>query len=219
LYTNAIEDTPGPTGAEILEQQTAWEQEQNLAARKRMAQQDEERRKERDSSKSTEQKDPATNDATETPEKFVLNPPHPHGAALAIFYCNRAACSLQLQRNEDAVKDCDIALLVDPTYGKAWMRRATSHERLEHTDLALADAKQALALETNSSKRLVLQKTVSRLQKLEDARLEKIKAETMDKLKDLGNSILGNFGLSLDNFQAQQDPQTGSYNISFQQNS
>ena len=38
-----------------------------------------------------------------------------------------------------------------------------------------------------------------------------------DKLKDLGNSILGNFGLSLDNFKTVQDPKTGSYNIQFEQ--
>ena len=48
-------------------------------------------------------------------------------------------------------------------------------------------------------------------------RLEQLKTETVDKLKDLGNSILGNFGLSLDNFKAVQDPQTGSYSISFDQ--
>jgi tetratricopeptide (TPR) repeat protein len=37
------------------------------------------------------------------------------------------------------------------------------------------------------------------------------------KLKDLGNSLLGKFGMSLDNFKAVKDPATGSYSISFQQ--
>jgi hypothetical protein len=37
------------------------------------------------------------------------------------------------------------------------------------------------------------------------------------KLKDLGNTLLGKVGLSLDNFKAVQDPGTGSYSISFQQ--
>lgn len=38
----------------------------------------------------------------------------------------------------------------------------------------------------------------------------------LDKLKGLGNTILGKFGMSLDNFKAVQDPATGSYSISFQ---
>ncbi|PWA67777.1 acetyltransferase A, auxiliary subunit [Artemisia annua] len=37
------------------------------------------------------------------------------------------------------------------------------------------------------------------------------------KLKDMGNSILGRFGMSVDNFKAVKDPNTGSYSISFQQ--
>ena len=37
------------------------------------------------------------------------------------------------------------------------------------------------------------------------------------KLKDLGNTILGKFGLSVDNFKMEKDPSTGSYSVSFQQ--
>jgi hypothetical protein len=36
------------------------------------------------------------------------------------------------------------------------------------------------------------------------------------KLKDLGNSVLGRFGMSVDNFKAVKDPNTGSYSIQFQ---
>jgi CheY-specific phosphatase CheX len=78
----------------------------------------------------------------------------------------------------------------------------------------LKDAKAALLLEPNNT---AAKKTVIRLQKMEEERMEKLKEETMGKLKDLGNSILGNFGLSLDNFNAVQDPKTGGYSISFNQ--
>jgi hypothetical protein len=52
---------------------------------------------------------------------------------------------------------------------------------------------------------------------LVDAKREALKAEMMDTLKGFGNSILGKFGLSLDNFKAEQDPSTGSYSIQFVQ--
>ncbi len=44
-----------------------------------------------------------------------------------------------------------------------------------------------------------------------------VQDEMLGKLKDLGNSLLGKFGLSLDNFKAVKDPNSGSYSISFQQ--
>lgn len=57
---------------------------------------------------------------------------------------------------------------------------------------------------------------VARLQPVVVQRQEKLKEEMMGKLKDLGNMVLGKFGLSLDNFKAEQDPATGSYSIKFQ---
>jgi len=47
---------------------------------------------------------------------------------------------------------------------------------------------------------------------------EKEKAEMLGKLKDLGNTILGNFGLSTDNFQFVKNDETGSYNVQFVNN-
>lgn len=55
--------------------------------------------------------------------------------------------------------------------------------------------------------------TVARLQRIYDEKMEKMKAEAMDKLKQLGNSVLGCFGMSLDNFKMNQDPNTGSWSI------
>ena len=43
-------------------------------------------------------------------------------------------------------------------------------------------------------------------------------AETMEKLKGSGNSLLSSFGPSLDNFNAVQDPKTGGYSVLFNQN-
>ena len=47
-------------------------------------------------------------------------------------------------------------------------------------------------------------------------RQEALKDEMLGKLKDLGNNILGRFGMSVDNFKMVQDPATGSYSVNFQ---
>ena len=44
--------------------------------------------------------------------------------------------------------------------------------------------------------------------------MNKMKDEALGKLKELGNSILGNFGMSLDSFKMNQNPENGSWTIS-----
>jgi len=59
---------------------------------------------------------------------------------------------------------------------------------------------------------------VRRLPPLIEQQKEREKDEMMGNLKNIGNTILGKFGLSTDNFMMQQDPATGSYSVNFVQN-
>lgn len=227
-YTDAIEASPmgegmGPSGQELLKLRDEFEEEQrerqaerhrrDMERRRGGGQQQEGKEKDGEDRKDDED-DNENNEGEKGPVEFIP-PRHTYGSKIAVYYANRAATSLHLGNHEEAIEDCDISLLYNPTYIKALLRRCTAKERIEDTEGALRDAKRAYELEPSNS---VARKNVARLQKMEEERLEKLKEETMGKLKDLGNSILGNFGLSLDNFAAVQDPNTGGYSISFNQN-
>eukprot|EP01083_Nonionella_stella_P220743 789430_1 len=216
-YTDAIEACPGMSGADILKLKAEHEEVEREKSTQRYNR-DTDRRMNRH--KKETGGDEANSDANDkededlAPKKFIP-PSHPYGKNLSVYYSNRAACLTHLQKYKDAIEDCDIAILVNPSYTKAYVRRMTCFEQTEQIEDALQDAKKALELSPTNRD---IQKHVKRLQKLEDERMEKLKEETMGKLKDLGNSILGNFGMSLDNFKTQKDPNTGSYNISFGNN-
>eukprot|EP01034_Spumella_vulgaris_P021405 gene21405-27435_t len=85
-----------------------------------------------------------------------------------------------------------------------------AYEKLDKIEDALADAKKVQELDSTYPK---IGSTISRLQKLNDERMTKMKDEALGKLKELGNTILGNFGMSLDSFKMAQDPTSGSWNI------
>lgn len=235
-YTDAILACPygdgfGPSGQELLTlRQEFDEQNRERMMEKQRLEMNKRREKRNDDNKNNNNihNSSSSNTATDGKEDDdddekvkdrlidpFVPPRHIYGPKLAVYYANRAATLLHLGRNGEVIEDCDIALLYNPTYAKAYLRRCTAQERVENTEEALKDAQKALQLEPSNS---TTRKTVLRLEAIEKERMEKLKEETMGKLKDLGNSLLSNFGLSLDNFNTVQDPKTGGYSISFNQN-
>ncbi|XP_015697172.2 tetratricopeptide repeat protein 1 [Oryza brachyantha] len=129
-------------------------------------------------------------------------------------HSNRAVCFLKLGKYDETIKECTKALELNPSYLKALLRRGEAHEKLEHYDEAIADMKKVIELEPSNEQ---AKRSLFRLEPLAAEKREKMKEEMIGKLKDLGNSVLGRFGMSVDNFKAVKDPNTGSYSISFQQ--
>ena len=134
----------------------------------------------------------------------------------AVYLSNRAACRVKLESHKEAEEDCTAAIAEDDTYAKAYLRRSAARESLDDLEGALVDVERAAELEPGSRTQALA--SAERLRPLVEAKREEMRAEMMAKLKSLGNSILGNFGLSTDNFKAEKDDATGSYNIQFVQN-
>lgn len=133
----------------------------------------------------------------------------------AVLFSNRAAARLHLDVKEKAISDCTRATELNPDYVRAWLRRAELHEQTEKLDEALEDYKKVLELDPNQTN---ARQACMRLPQQIQERNEKLKEEMMSKLKDLGNLVLRPFGLSTNNFQVNQDTDTGSYSINFIQN-
>ncbi|KAG7224729.1 hypothetical protein INR49_004620 [Caranx melampygus] len=163
----------------------------------------------------------------------------------AVLFSNRAAARLHLERKDQAISDCtrepevsdditahllntgsltgacidllflvSVAIELNPDYVRALLRRAELYEQTEKLDEALEDYKKALERDPmQTSARQACMRLPQQIQE----RNEKLKEEMMSKLKDLGNMILRPFGLSTNNFQVNQDQDTGAYSINFVQ--
>jgi len=113
------------------------------------------------------------------------------------------------------IEDCTSALDNDPKYIKAIWRRAIAYEKQEKYIDAQEDYKKILEIEPNHD---LAQRQITRLEPLVKTQFEEQKEEVMGKLKDFANWGLGKVGLSLNNFETKQDPNTGGYSIQFKQN-
>uniref|UniRef100_A0A8C4DM34 Tetratricopeptide repeat protein 1 n=1 Tax=Dicentrarchus labrax TaxID=13489 RepID=A0A8C4DM34_DICLA len=133
----------------------------------------------------------------------------------AVLFSNRAAARLHLGLKDQAISDCTRAIELNPDYVRALLRRAELYEQTEKLDEALEDYKKVLERDPNQT---TARHACMRLPQQIQERNEKLKEEMMSKLKDLGNLVLRPFGLSTNNFQVNQDSDTGSYSINFIQN-
>ena len=136
-----------------------------------------------------------------------------HSYSRAVFYSNRAACYMSMTEYERAIKDCTAALEFEPKYVKTLLRRCKAYEASDRLEDAVSDIDKVVEIDRGNRKFLLEQ---HRLQSKLKKKQEDMKKEMMDKLKGLGNTILGKFGMSLDNFKFNQK-EDGSYSVNFQQ--
>lgn len=147
-------------------------------------------------------------------EALLLSPlSADHDYSRAVFHGNRAACYLKMTLYDKCIRDCTESIALSPKYVKVIMRRAKAYELKEDLEAALADVKAVLEIDPSYT---LARKECIRLEKAVTEKQEKMKEEVMGKLKSLGNTILGKFGLSLDNFK-MQPKEDGTYSMSFEQ--
>lgn len=121
-----------------------------------------------------------------------------------------AICYSGLNDYEKVIEFATKSLEFNPEYNKALINRAKAHENLKQYEESLNDFKKV------SLKDPSFEYKVKELEKKNEIDMEEKKKELFSNLKSFGNTILGKFGLSTDNFKLNQN-EGGSYNISFQQ--
>ncbi|KAF8507071.1 TPR-like protein [Russula emetica] len=158
--------------------------------------------------------------------------------ARSVLHANIAACHLKLASAhthnclkqsffdtlslqgeiENAVKACTEALQDDPSYVRALQRRAQCNEKIGSWS-ALSSAKEdytklVTLLPPSSNQAAEAKRSLRLLEpRIEEAQKREM-GEMVDKLKGLGNSVLGRFGLSTDNFKFEPNGQ-GGYSLNF----
>ncbi|CAO1622966.1 unnamed protein product [Parajaminaea phylloscopi] len=135
------------------------------------------------------------------------------------LHSNMAASEMKLNRWERGSKACDEALRDDPSHLKSLNRRATCLEQIgtwsslssAHADLTRLCSHSQLP----AAMLPTIKSSLSRVSNKRDEAAQREKDEMMGKLKGLGDAILGNFGLSTNNFKFEQNQQ-GGWGMKFQ---
>ena len=127
---------------------------------------------------------------------------------------NLAACFVSTGAYNRAISQSNRALKLVPNYNKALFRRMQANEALDKLDDALSDAKLLKQLHPESA---LAQTEADRLEKMVQERRKREMDQMLGQLKELGNTLLGKIGLSLDQFNVQRDDKNGTFSINMQQ--
>ncbi|KPI87984.1 hypothetical protein ABL78_2920 [Leptomonas seymouri] len=126
-------------------------------------------------------------------------------------YCNAGLCLMNLDVKEEAVQMLSEAIRHDEKYIKAYLRRADCYYDLQKWSNAYGDYESygqlGGVLDAQRRARMTAAK----------AKVDEEMKKMLGELKNLGNKLLGNFGLSTDNFKFDKDPNTGGYSMRFEQ--
>ncbi|KAH1207497.1 Tetratricopeptide repeat protein 1 [Glycine max] len=117
---------------------------------------------------------------------------------------------------EEVLLQYELALQVAPDMPSSVEIRSICHSnsggcflKLGKYDNTIKECTEALELNPVCVKALVRRGEVHE-------KLEHFEEAIAAKLKEMGNSVLGRFGMSVDNFKSVKDPNTGSFSVSFQ---
>lgn len=131
----------------------------------------------------------------------------------AIYYNNKGMVLVKLDKTEEALEAFEESIKQNETYLKPRYQKMKILKSQEKYTDAKDEAKIIIEKDPHFAQ---IQYELADIEKLEKEKLDKMKDEVMGNLKTMGNSILGKFGMSLDQFKFNQNPD-GTYNLSMNQ--
>ena len=132
-----------------------------------------------------------------------------------ILNCNKGICFNKLNEYDKALESFKEALKYNKDYSKALCNKMLLLHKKEEYLEAYEDFKRLKTLDYNLWENY--RNLEGELSYKAEIQKKKMTDEMLGKLKDMGNTILGKFGLSLNNFQMTPNGQ-GGYSIQYNNN-
>ena len=132
-----------------------------------------------------------------------------------ILLCNKGICFNKLNEFDKALESFKDALKYNKDYSKALCNKMLLLKKKEEYLEAYEDFKRLKTLDYNLWENY--RNLEGELSYKAEIQKKKMTDEMLGKLKDMGNTILGKFGLSLNNFQMTPNGQ-GGYSIQYNNN-